>query len=232
MVSPVKSSAAKMARTCVVVSKTAGFFALFYLLAFPVNAATVLSVGDGDTLRVSDGGKRTTIRLACIDAPETSQTPYGAASREWLRRLVPVGSEVVLRVSTTDRYGRTVADVFRKGQSVNLAMVASGQAFAYRNYLSQCDQAAYLGAEKKAQRQGLGVWSVAGGITRPWDWRKGVRDSSPTVSAPSATGSGASVGRRYTCKQIGSYARAQELLREGHTYLDRDGDGEACESLR
>ena len=27
-------------------------------------------------------------------------------------------------------------------------------------------------------------------------------------------------------------AAAQELLKQGHTYLDRDGDGEACESLR
>ena len=28
------------------------------------------------------------------------------------------------------------------------------------------------------------------------------------------------------------YAQAQELLRHGHTYLDGNGDGEACESLR
>jgi len=26
-------------------------------------------------------------------------------------------------------------------------------------------------------------------------------------------------------------ALAQALLRQGHRYLDRDGDGEACESL-
>jgi hypothetical protein len=35
-----------------------------------------------------------------------------------------------------------------------------------------------------------------------------------------------------TRRQIGSYARAQELLREGHSYLDRNGDGIACKSLR
>ena len=38
--------------------------------------------------------------------------------------------------------------------------------------------------------------------------------------------------RRHHCREIGSYARAQELLRQGHTYLDSNGDGEACESLR
>ncbi|NBQ21898.1 MAG: hypothetical protein EBU30_09685 [Synechococcaceae bacterium WB6_3B_236] len=31
---------------------------------------------------------------------------------------------------------------------------------------------------------------------------------------------------------MGSYAGVQELLRQGHTYLDGNGDGEACESLR
>ncbi len=39
-------------------------------------------------------------------------------------------------------------------------------------------------------------------------------------------------GRRYRCSEIGSYAHAQQLLRQGHTYLDGNGDGEACESLR
>ena len=48
------------------------------LLAGPTNAATVLSVGDGDTVRVSERAKRITIRLARIDAPETAQGPLGS----------------------------------------------------------------------------------------------------------------------------------------------------------
>jgi hypothetical protein len=55
----------------------------------------------------------------------------------------------------------------------------------------------------------------------------------PGLAAPSACGSPAWSVNRYKCKEIGSYARAQELLREeGHTYLDRNGDGIACKSLR
>jgi hypothetical protein len=38
--------------------------------------------------------------------------------------------------------------------------------------------------------------------------------------------------RRYSCKEIGSYERAQELLRQGLTYLDGNGDGQGCESLQ
>jgi hypothetical protein len=36
----------------------------------------VVSVSDGDTLRVLDAGQRVTIRQACIDAPEMAQAPY------------------------------------------------------------------------------------------------------------------------------------------------------------
>ncbi|MFM6023348.1 MAG: thermonuclease family protein, partial [Dolichospermum sp.] len=31
---------------------------------------TVISVGDGDTIKANFGSKKVTIRLACIDAPE------------------------------------------------------------------------------------------------------------------------------------------------------------------
>ncbi len=191
--------------------------ALLLFLALPAPAATVVSIGDGDTLRVLDAGRRVTIRLACIDAPEAAQGSYGSQSRSLLASLAPVGSQVNLKLVATDRYGRSVAEVMRGTQNVNLQMVRRGQAFAYRQYLNQCDAGAYLGAERGALGDRVGVWSTPGGIERPWDFRHGRRV--------------AAVGR-LRCSQIGSWARAQELLRQGHTYLDRNGDGEACDSLR
>ena len=188
-----------------------------------VNAATVVSVGDGDTIRVSEGSRKLTIRLACIDAPETSQRPWGASSTVFLKQLTPVGSEVTLRVQATDLYGRTVAELLNVRGNVNQLMVGAGRAFAYRRYLRQCDSQRYLQLENEAQRQGIGVWSIGpSGITRPWDYRRGRRSSS------SSSGS----SRKYRCKDIGSWRQAQQLLAEGHLYLDGDGDGEACESLR
>ncbi len=208
-------------------------FLLSLLLAAPAGAATVLSVGDGDTIRVSDGAKRITVRLACIDAPETAQKPYGVAARQRLLALAPVGSLVTIRAKATDRYGRAVAEVYRNGGSVNQAMVGSGEAFVYWQYIAGCDRNTYAGLEQQAKGQRLGVWAVPGGIERPWDFRRGRRalQLPPTggaVSPPAATPSGSWL----TCKQIGNYARAQELLRQGATHLDGDGDGEACESLR
>lgn len=135
------------------------------------NTATVVSVGDGDTIRVREGGRLLTIRLACIDAPEMGQRPSGTIAREALERLAPVGSEVVLQIQTTDRYGRSVAEVFRGEENVNLALVRQGAAFAYPEYLNQCHALSYLSAESQAQYQRAGVWATPGGLTRPWEWR-------------------------------------------------------------
>ena len=186
--------------------------------------ATVISVGDGDTMQVSTGSRPLTIRLACIDAPETAQSPYGQQARAYLQQRLPRGRQVSILPHTTDRYGRTVAEVI-SDININLVMVEDGQAFAYRRYLSGCNAKEYLDAEYRASRRRYGVWQVEGGITRPWDFRRG----RTSAVVPDGTTPG---GRRYRCKEIGSYARAQELLRQGHTYLDSNGDGEACESLR
>jgi endonuclease YncB( thermonuclease family) len=186
--------------------------------------ATVLSIGDGDTIRVRQAGKALTVRLACIDAPETVQTPYGQQARMYLQQRLPIGRQVSLNIKTTDRYGRSLAEVF-SGVNINLALVEDGKAFAYRQYLSGCDAKAYLEAGERASRARLGVWQVPGGITRPWDFRRGRR----SAVIPDGTTPG---GRRYRCSEISSYDRAQELLRQGHSYLDGNGDGEACASLR
>ena len=186
--------------------------------------ATVLSIGDGDTIRVRQAGKALTVRLACIDAPETAQTPYGLKSRQYLQQRLPIGREVSLNIKTTDRYGRSVAEVISES-NINLALVEDGQAFAYRQYLRGCDAKAYLEAEERASRARLGVWQVPGGITRPWDFRRARR----SAVIPDGTTPG---GRRYRCSEISSYAKAQELLRQGHSNLDGNDDGEACEMLR
>lgn len=47
---------------------------------FPAEGSTILSIGDGDTITVVERNKRIKVHLACIDAPENSQTPYGYAS--------------------------------------------------------------------------------------------------------------------------------------------------------
>ena len=91
------------------------------VLAQPLTS-TIISVGDGDTIRVRTAAQTLTVRLACIDAPEMSQRPYGQASANRLKQFLPMGQAVSLNVVDTDRYGRTVAKIYSSGLSVNLAL--------------------------------------------------------------------------------------------------------------
>ena len=179
------------------------------LLAAPVHSASVLSIGDGDTITVTEGSKRIKVRLACIDAPETSQSPYGMEARKKLQGLLPIGSQVTLKTKATDRYGRSVAEVFKGSTNINQYLVGSGNAFVYWQYISGCDRQTYSRLENDARLKGAGVWGVSGGIQRPWDYRRSRKGGSSTSSGGGGTTSG-----KYRCKEIGSWSKAQDLLKQ------------------
>ena len=99
----------------------------------------IASCYDGDTCTTSAGEK---VRLACIDTPELRgkrANPVPAkAARDYLRALV-VGRDVGIRRITTDRYGRTVAELFVDGSNVQHQLVAAGHAEIYWKYAHQCE---------------------------------------------------------------------------------------------
>ena len=101
-------------------------------------SVTIKSCYDGDTCRTTTGEK---IRLACIDTPELrgkrAQSERAKAARDRLRGMV-VGRKVNLRRITTDRYGRTVGELYVGGMNVQQAMVASRHAEIYWKYAHQC----------------------------------------------------------------------------------------------
>lgn len=145
--------------------------------------ATVVSIGDGDTLRVRQAGQVQTLRLGCVDAPERAQSPWGQQSTSRLKQLLPLGTAVQVREITRDRYGRTVAELYISKQSVNLQMVKDGQAVVYRQYLNGCaatkDQ--YLQAGAQARKQRLGFWNQKSPVM-PWEYRRGKRNNKPYKS--------------------------------------------------
>jgi len=208
------------------------FLSISFIWVAPSYAAIVLSIGDGDTITITNGAQKTRVRLACIDAPETSQTPYGMESRQALQRFLPIGTEVNVRSKATDRYGRTVGEILKGSTNINQQRVASGNAFVYWQYISGCDRQTYSRLENDARLRKLGVWSVPGGIQRPWDYRRSRRGGSTSSSSGGGASSTGSGSGKFHCGEIRSWSKAQDLLKQGHNYLDRDGDGEACESLK
>lgn len=125
----------------------------------------VVGISDGDTITVLTPQRtQLKVRLDGIDAPEDGQD-FSAASKRALSSLV-AGKEVTLRVSGTDRYGRTLATVFVGDQNVNLLMVRSGYAWHFVKYSTDANLAA---AEKAARSERLGLW--AGKPIPPWEYR-------------------------------------------------------------
>ena len=129
----------------------------------------VLRVVDGDGVRLDCGPGRENlnVRLYCIDAPETSQAPWGDRSTQHL--LSMLGPTVALERMDTDRYGRTIGRLISDGRDLNLQMVADGQAAVYRQF---CSERKYYAAERQAREAGVGIWAVPGLHQAPWEYRR------------------------------------------------------------
>ena len=114
---------------------------LIYLLntKATLNMIKIKNCYDGDTCTTESGEK---IRLACIDAPEIrgkNADPLKAkASKEFINNLLS-NKKVKIKRIDTDRYGRTVAEIFVEGTNIQKLMVQNGFAKIYRKYSFQCD---------------------------------------------------------------------------------------------
>jgi micrococcal nuclease len=210
-------------------------------LQLPVRAdmtAKVVSIGDGDTLTVQQSNRRVTIRLACVDAPEKAQTPWGAESTAKLKGLLPIGQSVRIREVEKDQYNRTVGEVFVGNRSINLTLVQSGTAVVYRQYLKGCagNENQYLTAERLARSQRIGFWNQANPVM-PWDFRrgKGVQTPSSTPKPqPAAVQFPACVNSDCNCSDFESREQVDAVFRAypgDPFHLDGDSDGVPCESL-
>ncbi len=146
-------------------------------------SGTVLRVADGDTiLLLTTDGRRQSIRIAGIDAPEPAQ-PFGRESRAYLARLVAAG-ELRAECPKTDHRGSIVCKVWARptdcstcAQTVDigLAQIAGGMAWWYRRYgleQSSVDRARYESEEQAARSNKRGLWVDAKPVP-PWDWRRG-----------------------------------------------------------
>ncbi|MER9623289.1 thermonuclease family protein [Mesorhizobium sp. M0222] len=200
----------------------------------------IASVIDGDTIEIH--GQR--IRFNGIDAPESRQLcknasgadyPCGRRSAQALDAFLAASRPVQCTFVTWDRYHRFVGDCRRAdGTSVAAWMVEHGQALDWPRY----SRAAYAGQQATAKAAKAGLW--AGTFQVPWEWRAAhAEGAAPSnrplgiISRPLVAQSGYSCQPRRTCSQIGSCDEAQWYLQNCSWggKLDRDGDGQACETL-
>lgn len=138
------------------------------ILTAPIMAATlscrVISVTDGDTIRCLDSSQQQyRIRFAGIDAPESKQA-FGKQAKQTLSSMI-YQKNVKIDVSSTDRYGRSIGTVYLSTEDINRKMVASGYAWAYRQYSTK-----YVADETMARSKKLGLWRDKNPVA-PWQFR-------------------------------------------------------------
>lgn len=115
----------------------------------------VISVTDGDTFKILVNGKKLTVRLADIDAPERGQ-PWGRNAREALSQKVAKQSVNVDEVGR-DRYGRIIGRLWFDGRYINQELLREGHVWADRKYPQD---GRLLGEEEAAKNAGMGQWGL------------------------------------------------------------------------
>ena len=137
----------------------------------PVNvteAAIVVFVVDGDTIRVQSNGEELNeyaVRYIGIDAPERESEPLWAEATEANARLI-AGREVFMEpdVSDTDRHGRLLRHVWLPTDDgwVNIGeeIVGLGLADARSYPPDTLWDAEYAAAEAEARASDLGIWGL------------------------------------------------------------------------
>ncbi|MEY3628875.1 MAG: hypothetical protein RLY91_641 [Pseudomonadota bacterium] len=136
----------------------------------------VVQVSDGDTINLLVDKTQHRIRLASIDAPETSHgsdrpgQPFGEASRKNLADYV-AGKTLTLTCYEKDHYGRDVCDVPANGTTANRLQVQDGMAWANQQAKGKfLRDKALVGVQNDAQKKKLGLWAEPGAVA-PWEWR-------------------------------------------------------------
>ena len=144
----------------------------------------IIHVSDGDTATLlnDEGTKKYKIRFFGMDAPESSQE-YGTESRKALAERV-LGQKVRLLIINTDRYGRNVGKVYRQGRYINQEMIATGNAWYYKDFARW--ESALKDAEDSARKNKFGLWKGPHAPKPPWQYRKEKKEERTGSSAKSS----------------------------------------------
>jgi endonuclease YncB( thermonuclease family) len=198
--------------------------------------ARVVGVVDGDSIRVvreDDAAEQVLeIRLSGVDAPERGQPWWKTARRALAERVS--GKSVRINAVTTDRYGRTVGEVYADDVCVGCELLRAGHVWVYRRYTND---PVLLGLEAEARAARRGLWSLPESEqVPPWEWRHGVRENSETALPAAARLVEPALvfhcDSKRSCREMSSCAEAR-FYRErcGLLQLDGDHDGAPCETL-
>jgi len=215
---------------------------------------TVVSVVDGDTIKVALGDQIETVRMIGVDTPETVHPsrpvePYGPEASAYTKQRL-TGQKVRLEfdVEQRDHYGRLLAYVWLGDEMFNATLLREG----YAQLLTVPPNVKYVeqfrALQEEARAAGRGLWGLEPGE------EPAVPETPNAPEVPEAPEEPAAPEMPETpdtpaptpeelnrpdrdCSDFSSWEEAQAFFeaaggpaQDPHR-LDQDGDGLACESL-
>ncbi|MDP3763789.1 MAG: thermonuclease family protein [bacterium] len=205
----------------------------------------VTKVVDGDTVGLNINGKVETVRLIGMNTPETvdPRKPVECFGKEASNRAKELltGKSVKIESDpngdTRDKYDRLLLYIFL-GDGTNYAkkMIMDGYAYEYTYNVKYKYQAEFKQAQKYAEDNKLGLW--APGVcqsTAPAPTQ--TQATTPTQTPASGGQTYTCSSNTYNCTDFTTHAEAQHVfelcggVNNDIHELDRDSDGEACETL-
>lgn len=129
--------------------------------------ATVIRVVDGDTYQMLKAGRVFTVRLANVDAPESTQAFGGEATKN--ANVLLFGKTVLVDSIGKDRYNRMIASITIKNIALDSLMVRNGWAWHYKAYSHNM---ALENLQAIAINERKGLWQCGSNkVCPPWVYR-------------------------------------------------------------
>lgn len=134
----------------------------------------LVSVIDGDTIKIKYNGANENVRFLLVDTPETNhpklgEQPFGQEAKNFTKQLLKGQDTVHLEfdVSYRDKYNRLLAYIYTSdGKSVQEELLKAGLARVAYIYAPNTKHVDWFEAiQKKAQQQAIGIWSVENYVT-------------------------------------------------------------------
>lgn len=162
------------------------------------NTYSVISVVDGDTVKLSMNGSTETIRLIGIDTPESVHPTepvecFGIEASNKAKQLLS-GKQVQFETDssqdTRDRYGRLLGYIILPdGRNFNKVMIEDGYAYEYTYSTAYKYQTSFKTAESNAKASGKGLWA-SGACSDFEEVEESKSEPEPTQNQTSNTGDG------------------------------------------
>ena len=209
----------------------------------------VLKVIDGDTIVVDIRGKKETLRLIGIDAPEIGGSSlnkkcFGKEAEEFAKKILS-GASVGLENDETqderDKYVRLLRYVILKdGSNFNKMMIREGLAKEYTYKTPYKYQKEFKNAENEARKAKKGLWSECGDDNNHNSGGDEDRNSNNSLSSAPILGTSDCYceSNKYNCSDFKTHAEAQSIFKccmkkiGGDIHrLDGNNDSQVCENL-